>query len=430
MLRISRLSTEWRQALALVAILLAACLLILAHAARSRSEWRVLPDYGGPIKHVVCVLNSARRATLRNASIVTHVINALPKQSRITILTNDRPAFLIAGKRQPERLRLVDLPRQSAFTIWPQDPFLVLESEDGRRVLLASNGFERADDRLLPRSVAKQFGLRVRTSKLTFEGGNIVPGKQRAFVGANTIRLNALRLKIPDTEVVRIFQREIGRRILVLGPLPQPVGHIDMAITAISDREVIVADPRWGASLAMRELRQHPETVRTFERTCRDQFFGNPHVKQVFDRTGKPIRPPKVLGQTRKAAADSIAIAPQLDNLAAELRHWGYEVHRMPFLFCREAPPPASRKPNRKSRPVPSSPKPGYPCLTYNNVLTESVPGRRTVYLPRYGWKALDDAAAEAWKRLGYQIVPVEGFAASAMYGGSLRCCVKVIERG
>lgn len=66
-----------------------------------------------------------------------------------------------------------------------------------------------------------------------------------------------------------------------------------------------------------------------------------------------------------------------------------------------------------------------YPMLTYNNALI----ARQDVYLPRYGWSAMDEAAFKTWKKLGFTPHSIEGFTTSAMYGGSLRCSVKVLER-
>ena len=73
--------------------------------------------------------------------------------------------------------------------------------------------------------------------------------------------------------------------------------------------------------------------------------------------------------------------------------------------------------------------RPDYPCLTYNNALLEEEGGRKTVYLPQYGWKKFDAAGQKTWEEMGYDVRPIPGFAVSAMYGGSLRCCVKVLER-
>jgi len=51
------------------------------------------------------------------------------------------------------------------------------------------------------------------------------------------------------------------------------------------------------------------------------------------------------------------------------------------------------------------------------------------MYLPQYGFEAMDGEARWAWEEIGCQVVAVEGLATSAMYGGALRCCVKVLER-
>lgn len=70
-----------------------------------------------------------------------------------------------------------------------------------------------------------------------------------------------------------------------------------------------------------------------------------------------------------------------------------------------------------------------YPMLTYNNVLIEDELGGRIVYLPRFGWPAMDDAAEKAWTELGFEPHAIEGLTISAMYGGALRCSVKVLAK-
>ena len=45
-------------------------------------------------------------------------------------------------------------------------------------------------------------------------------------------------------------------------------------------------------------------------------------------------------------------------------------------------------------------------------------------------WPAMDDAAREAWTALGFAVKPSDGLTISAMYGGALRCAVKVLARG
>lgn len=80
-------------------------------------------------------------------------------------------------------------------------------------------------------------------------------------------------------------------------------------------------------------------------------------------------------------------------------------------------------------RPATTADRAAYPMLTYNNVLVEEGPEGRIVYLPRCGWAAMDDAARHAWQTLGFPPRPVQGLTISAMYGGALRCAVKVLAR-
>ena len=63
--------------------------------------------------------------------------------------------------------------------------------------------------------------------------------------------------------------------------------------------------------------------------------------------------------------------------------------------------------------------------LTYNN----AVIAEQEVYLPRYGWAAMDEAGQSAWQALGFETHSIDGLAISAMYGGALRCSIKVLER-
>jgi hypothetical protein len=86
----------------------------------------LLPDIGGAIELVACTVNSARNSGLRNAHAVNQIVNTLPPEVRILILTNDRAAFSVLSNPDPQRIEFVDLPGESSFTIWPQDPFVVL----------------------------------------------------------------------------------------------------------------------------------------------------------------------------------------------------------------------------------------------------------------------------------------------------------------
>jgi hypothetical protein len=383
----------------------------------------LLPDVGARPKMAVMSVTSARRAALRNASLVTSIVNGLPPSVRYLVLTNDLAAFTVLRSDDPEQVRFVELPGESPITIWPQDPFLVLESDtkSGQPTLLRSRGFERAEDRLMAAAVAEAGGLELRDSELYFEGGNLVSDRRRVLIGANTIRYNALELGTSEGEVVLRFELELGRPVLVLGPVPQPVSHIDMAVTPLGEGRVAVADPARGAAIAEGQLEEDPAAVEAFERSCEEEFFGHPDIRQIASGAGVVERP-AVVGRTRAMIERSRRRAPALDGVSDALARAGYEVERIPFLF--------GGPQLRSESEVPSEPlRPDYPMLTYNNVIVEQDVEGPIVYLPQYGWPAMDSAAARAWSAIGFDPRPIEGLTVSAMYGGALRCSVKVLER-
>ena len=381
----------------------------------------LLPDVGARPRLVAVSGNSARRAALSNADLVANLVNGIPSSTRFFILTNERAAFTVARSDQPNRIRFVDLPFENLITIWPQDPFLVLTGPGGAGTLLTSKAFERADDGTMANAIAWEASYGVQASGLLFEGGNIVSDREHVFIGANTIRQNAVELDVPEPEVVLRFEAELGRPVLVVGAVPQAVSHIDMALTPLGDGRLALADAAAGARIAERALKEDPGSVAAFEAWTEDHFFGDPSIREIAGEKG-PLTAPDVRGRTREMIDWSRKLAPLFDNLAKSLEQQGYRVERIPWLFG---------GPDIDTTAAYSewSLRPGYPMLTYNNVLIEEDADGKRVYLPRYGWPAMDDAASQAWEALGFSTRPIEGLTISAMYGGALRCAVKVLAR-
>jgi len=367
----------------------------------------------------VISVNSARRSTLRNAELVTNIVNGLPATTRVSILTNDRAAFFVARNDWPDRIDFIELPASNPITIWTQDPFLVLQgnTENPGTTLLTSKAFIRSGDSAMAEYISDHAGYRVQTSDLHFEGGNIVSDDEYILVGANTIRQNALEMELSEVDVVIRFQNALGRPVLVVGPYPQPIAHIDMMLTPLGKGRILLADANEGIRIAEEASQNDPESVEAFEHFCEEHFFGHPTISRGPGRDGQMLSPPTVSGKTHEMIELSRLIAPLLDGIASSLEHYGYRVERIPFLFG--GPESIDNENGEFSSTA------AYPMLTYNNVLiTEG-----DVYLPRYGWPAMDKAATNTWKNLGFTTHPIEGLTISAMYGGALRCSVKVLER-
>jgi len=425
--------TIFRRLLPGLALLIAAGLLLAIYlvgraAAPATQGPVILSDCDGKLGVVVCSVNSARRASLHNAALFTRIVNTLPPHVRFIAMTNDRSAFTVLPGVAAGRVRFVDLPPEQGFTIWTQDPFVVARMPTGSIGLIAPADFDRADDRTMTASLAETIDVPIMTSTLLFEGGNIVANSRHVFIGANTIARNTMALDLDARQVARRFEQAFGRPVIVVGPLPQPVGHIDMMLTPIGDGRLMLADPAGGAAVIERLHEQAPERIAAFEQAAAEGFFANPAIRGVIDPDGRPIRPATMTGRTIEAAAAARDLAPTIDRLADELAEHGYRVLRVPFLPGLPDRSVDGRATDGDARSQPT-PGPGYPTLTYNNVLIERAADERSVYLPRYGLEALDHAAAAAWRQAGFTVRPVGGLTGSAMFGGSLRCCVKVLTR-
>jgi len=384
----------------------------------SSGAYVLLADTGGPVTQAVISVNSARRAALRNVELISNIVNGLATDTRFGILTNDLAAFTVASNPWPERIEFIEMPVDNAITIWTQDPFLVLHDATNQVRLLTPREFDRAGDQAMAAVVADTYGYETVASKLFFEGGNIVSDERHVFIGANTIQYNASRWMLSEDAIVTLFEQELGRRVLVVGPAPQPIGHIDMMLTPLGQGRVALADTAAGAAAVRQQLQDKPEQVAAFEQTTMDTFFGAPGIDRLTMAAGRTLEAPDLVGQTAAMVEASEQLAPVLDTIATGLAEFGYEVRRVPMLYGG----PGSGSADAEMAAT-------YPMLTYNNVLLEQDANTRVAYIPRYGLAALDTAAAEAWQQLGFKVRPVDDLTISAMYGGALRCSVKILER-
>ncbi|MAI32082.1 MAG: hypothetical protein CMM07_10475 [Rhodopirellula sp.] len=381
-----------------------------------REGEKILSDVGSEIRLVACSATSARTSSLRNAELVSNIVNGLPEDVHVLLLVNDRSAFATSSNNN--RVTFVEMPSGSDISIWPQDPFVVVQGKATTK-LITPCSFNREDDERMPQQLASLLNLEVVHSEMHFEGGNIVCSEDSVFIGFDTITHNAVLLDASPKSIVKRFAKLFGRPVTVVGKSSQPIGHIDLIVTPLGENRVAVADSRAGARLAAAAIDENPGLVQTFERSCEEMFFGHKDVAELRARDGKFLLRPKVSGQTDHVMAASLRIAPELDSIARQLSHEGYTVVRVPALI------PGQFGSGNESLEKDVM----YPFLSYSNVLVEERQNQSVVYLPQYGFKKLDEAAVQAWKSLGYRVTPVSGFSTSSMYGGGLRCCTKVLLR-
>lgn len=431
------------------------------------SECRVPPsqhllaDHGSAIELVVCSLTSARKSSLRNSQLIENIINALPQEVHVLVLVNDPSSF--SQRSGSHRVTFLEVPTDAKISIWPQDPFLVTVGDRGTR-LITPKQFDRGDDDQMAKRLSNQLDLPITETRFLFEGGNIVCGSGAVLIGKDTIVQNMLELKETEQEIVLELESLLGMPVCIVGEGPQAVGHIDLIVTPVSQDHFMVADCRAGAERLASELADNPANVIGFEKQCEDEFFGSSRIDSLVDANGETLTRPRVRGSASRVIAHSLEIADRLDQIAIQIENRGFQVTRIPALvppsvFTRDSESIAvAEKRSEKVRfggtssPALAESKQAlvvseggnrdgslvameqvvernYPFLTYNNVLTETRSGQKIVYLPQYGLAILDQQACEVWSRLGFKVVPVYGVTTSAMYGGSLRCCTKVLLR-
>ena len=237
---------------------------------------------------------------------------------------------------------------------------------------------EKTDDLLL-QTLLWPTGLVPGVMLTTFhlEGGNVVANEQHVFIGTNLFTDNANRFPTPEymsQELLRTFGRQA---ITVQGKDGEvPWCHTDMYLTPVTNNLVLVANPSEGIALLGGATR------------C-DARKGDQPVELSFNLTD--ARSP---------------LQRRFDDVADQVRARGYEVRRIPALMNVEQDW----------------------MVTYNNVLMDERNGRRSVYMPVYNIPLLDQAAAQVYQDLGFDVYGID---VSAIFrlGGAIRCLANVTLR-
>ena len=308
------------------------------------------------------------------------------------------------------RVRFVDV---DFGTIFARDNAMAAEDARGRPVLLAPRTLRTPSDSdatpLDVRAAERRLGVRVVTSRLYWQGGNVLFDGTTLAVGADTIAENVTRLGLATREVIALLAADFGHEVTVFGD--PSIGRFDHARNRMRrsgqasyhlDLDVVLLG-RWRA--------RRPTAI------VADLRAGLDFLPDALGRD-VPNAPPYLAGARAKQllAAEYRLTArlrsPVLESYAGVLARRGYQVIRVPQL---------------QTRGTQSSPG-GFPGrdLVYCNVLPGLQRGRPAVYYAPWGIPSLDAAAARAYRRAGVVPVPISGtpYLASAMMDGAagLRC--------
>jgi len=307
-------------------------------------------------------------------------LGQLPSDVTVHVVCPDRAAFDdLVGRMGPVACPLQPVVVGHEITCWSRDRWLALEPAGyGKPIVLLSPRAEagaelwplRAGDARVADDLARALGRRVlsQRSELYFDGGDFLADDRTVFVAPAVLRRNLQRTVQTEEELIDLLARTLQRRIVLFKEAPEH--HVAMYMMTVGDGAVLVGDPSLAKALLPNEA-----------------VAG--------------------LCPTGGGADFSEGTQRLFDSVAEQCRAAGYRVVRVPTVPGRD----------------------GRTYLTYLNVVIDQRDGRRIVYLPTYdAVPRLNEAAAETWRSLGYEVRPVD---CSAVYShfGTLGCLVNVLGR-
>lgn len=269
------------------------------------------------------------------------------------------------------------------ISTWSKDRFVAMRTpgRNGAAVLCAPARTRtanplRTNDQEVPYRLALDPCrlFRARGTEADFDGGDFLATARHLFAGPAIIEKNApgAGSRFHSTaELTDHLGRKLSRNITWLDDSPDH--HLGMFLTVIGNTAA-VGDVRPAEKVAA----AHPDTLAAL----------------------------RAAGGEAASAFRSDLIA-RLDRVARRMRSLGYAVVRVPLL------PSATPR----------------AWMSYNNGIVETRGGNTIFYMPTFGARMLDAAAAESFRSAtGCTVVPIDCSKVWRL-GGSLHCLVNVVER-
>lgn len=363
----------------------------------------------GPLRHVFfCFAEEAARRPGYSAAY-TDLFGQLPASTRLTVLVHpkvvDDFAGVLADSGVADRTDVLVAPDGMEFTVWAQDPFIVVGSR-----LVQPACFEPEDDDAVAPLLAAATGMDVARSRLRFHGGNVLVGDDFALVSRDCLADGG---DAGATESAAAeFEAVLGRRVVFVGTdLPVPVEELRPLAGGAGDRIEVV----------------HRAVGRCLPLIHLDLFVslaGRGPSGAYRLLVGSPALADSLLG---REPVDH-ALQQHFDDVARSLADEGFDVVRNPLPLTYGDGRRAVDGVTRNVR------------LWYfagaNNCLVQIDPAAGDhVWLPTYGhgpWADLavvDQANRRIWEGLGFVVHEVGDFHPFAQRLGALHCITKFLAR-
>jgi N-dimethylarginine dimethylaminohydrolase len=358
-----------------------------SHSESHTESAGLVADDGGPVAEILLHYSVTSEPEL--GTIYHDLLQQLGQTVRLQVCCPNEQSVEAFSTRwgaaavgQGRSVHVVNVNRP--ITVWARDRRISRQTPDGQfapcfvPTAHATYDPEKQNDLVLT-SLLWSTGLvpSVALTSMHLEGGNVVSNRRHVFVGANAFEDNEHRFASEEglfAELGRLF----GRPTIAIqgqdGGVPWI--HTDMYVTPIDSKTVLVASPVLGC-----DLLPDRKTILAVNR--------GKQVTVEFDTV----------------SADS-GRQQRFDDVARQLTDLGYQVIRMPALI------------NVQKDWM----------VTYNNVIMDYQDGQRVVYMPVYNIPEMDQAAAQTYRALGFEVKPID-VSAIFQLGGAIRCLANVTRR-
>jgi hypothetical protein len=350
---------------------------------------RLLSDCEGPITTVLACLPAPM--VDEEPALAAALLAAPPGD--LIVVTHERAVAAVRGLAAGRTVDLVACPNGTPLTVWTQDALVAFDHPGGPLVGWSRRAGPRPPALALFECLAAT-GMPVRNEALPVRCGNLLVAGSTVLVGADEWRR---------------WSEETGNAGVYYG------GRLD------SGREPVVIGGGTGLSPGPARLVRGPDGCDWLEDSA-------PGVVERHslgpDRHGQQQA---VVGDPRLAAELVGTLAPEdrcagFDRIARDLAGASFAVTRCPLPLVPEEDPARRRR--------------TWHFLPYPNALVDKTGTGTRVHMPVWESFAgidlttVDRCAADAFRQLGADVVPVRGLGPLARRGGALRCALKVLERG
>ena len=390
---------------------------------------RIVSSAHGAFEHILFCYPSFAGGDDLFRDVFVDLFGKLPQTVELTVVAHPSVVADLEGILEAQRpgseATIVEAPDYLHFTIWAEDPYVVVEdvgSTPQRRFLVEPFAFPRGGDSVVADLVAEATELQSTQSPLFFQGGNVLIGDDFVLIGVDYL-----------FETLDTFQRHQP----VLG-MPDDAGDAQQFIVDLfrktfdPNRELFFA----GTRLRVPGEERRPVTI-DGEQWTEVLHAGTGHNQPIFHidmfvslagrgpsgryrlLVGSPAQADDLLGRPRLPHA----LSEIFDDVARQLEAQGFEILRNPLPLTHVDDPAARER--------------FWYFATSNNCLVQidDVAGNQ-VWIPTYGhgpWSdlvATDEANRRVWEELGFTVHQLADFNVFAQNLGSVHCIKKYLGRG